>query len=771
MKNKHSFNEKRHKQLLLVFLVLLMSALVILPSGCLDKDTYDQQVDATESHTPDAGKDEVPEIIDVSNVTDEPQPAEEPVVQTITASTSGRSGSSGSSSPSPSPHVSRSLTGSDDYTEPTGTITGDLTITGDITGTITLPVGLTVNGNLNVNTPGATVTNRANVGGTINIIAVSVNTWNQYGNANGIQMGATNATFFFFSGNITQGLNLIAPCNVVIGVNATGLPFITVTEDAEGSDIDNLGSEELNLTTQANVTVAGNVNATEADGYNVTVNERVSTPIANPTAGTYVGTQNITLTTATGGATIRYTIDGNEPTNVSTAYADPIEVAADMTIKAIGVKEGLDNSEVTEFAYVITILPSTDADLSAVTVTFGTLDPVFDADTTAYTVDVDYDVTTINVTATLSDSAASMEINGEEATSAEAVAVTLEGPGESTEIVISVTAEDTTTVKNYTITVNRDSVPDIQSAGVGITQGSAVFGYEFFSDVNGTVPITYNNATIAPYYLNTTASTVRLERGSNATEDIPVGDLGIGEDGTVTYENLTEVEAAFGNPGFVNNWGGAPTHIVLNLTGGQGEYVWTFDTVIEFVQSDMDAFGSLMSQASQDLASVASAKIAIDAADYTNLVVDDTNNQTQKTAAVQAAVTTAVDDVTVTATVSWNAGTSEYDVAISKNAASDTTSITTATFVLSQASQDLASVASAKIAIDAADYTNLVVDDTNNQTQKTAAVQAAVTTAVDDVTVTATVSWNAGTSEYDVAISKNAASDTTSITTATFVLS
>jgi|GEM_PF-6062073 len=241
-----------------------MSALVIFPSGCLDDDAYDQQVDATESHTPEAGKDDAPELIDVSNVTDEPQPAEEPVVQTTIASTSGRSGSGSSSSSSSSPDVSRVVT-SGDYTEPTGTIIGNLTITGATTGTITLPIGLTVNGNLIVNTPDATVYNYATVGGNINIIAVSVNTWNQYGNAGSIQMGATNATFYFFSGNITQGISLINPCNVVIGLNATGLPQITLTEDAEGSDINNLGSEELEVVAGANVTVTGNVTVTFAN--------------------------------------------------------------------------------------------------------------------------------------------------------------------------------------------------------------------------------------------------------------------------------------------------------------------------------------------------------------------------------------------------------------------------------------------------------------------------------------------------------------------------
>jgi hypothetical protein len=499
MKNKHSFNEKRHKQLLLVFLVLLMSALVILPSGCLDKDTYDQQVDATESHTPDAGKDEVPEIIDVSNVTDEPQPAEEPVVQTIIASTSGRSGSSGSSSPSPSPHVSRSLTGSGDYTEPTGTITGDLTITGDITGTITLPVGLTVNGNLNVNTPGATVNNYATVGGTINIIAVSVNTWNQYGNAGNIQMGAPGATFYFFSGNITQGVSLTNPCNVVINAS-TYLPLIIVTEDAEGSDIENLGSGELNITADGNITVAGNVNVT---GSGIPVERTARGSLAlSPASAVYNTNIDMEVTYTIGedlvSGNITITIPGTftlnenaDSLNIAGSGATTVLANADasynsnvLTVENLNLNkndaivltlstQSISDTGTYDFAATaqnstkltsnaatarFTSLLNNNANLSALAVSFGTLDPVFSSSTIAYTVNVTYDVSSFDVTATLSDPEASILISGESAINGVAKSITLEDPGEATTILVVVTAEDTSTTKIYNIIANRGAV-------------------------------------------------------------------------------------------------------------------------------------------------------------------------------------------------------------------------------------------------------------------------------------------------------------------------
>jgi hypothetical protein len=66
----------------------------------------------------------------------------------------------------------------------------------------------------------------------------------------------------------------------------------------------------------------------------------------------------VTLATETEGATIYYTLDGTLPTVDSTIYADPITVKANNTdgksikVKAIGVKEGLDNSLLAEKSIV-----------------------------------------------------------------------------------------------------------------------------------------------------------------------------------------------------------------------------------------------------------------------------------------------------------------------------------------------------------------------------------------------------------------------------------
>ncbi len=77
----------------------------------------------------------------------------------------------------------------------------------------------------------------------------------------------------------------------------------------------------------------------------------IAAPTFNPAAGTYYEAQNVTLT-AEDGATIYYTTNGNDPTTASTVYSAPINVAQNMTIKAIAVKGNLTSSVATA-EYVI----------------------------------------------------------------------------------------------------------------------------------------------------------------------------------------------------------------------------------------------------------------------------------------------------------------------------------------------------------------------------------------------------------------------------------
>lgn len=73
---------------------------------------------------------------------------------------------------------------------------------------------------------------------------------------------------------------------------------------------------------------------------------------ASSTGGVTAGT-SVTLSTITEDAKIYYTVDGSLPTIASTEYTEPITINDPMTIKAIGVKEGLTSGAVATFVYEI----------------------------------------------------------------------------------------------------------------------------------------------------------------------------------------------------------------------------------------------------------------------------------------------------------------------------------------------------------------------------------------------------------------------------------
>src|SRR6185369_8156373 len=79
----------------------------------------------------------------------------------------------------------------------------------------------------------------------------------------------------------------------------------------------------------------------------------VATPTFSPAPGTYSAAQSVSLATTTAGAQIRYTTDGSTPTATSALYGGPLNVAATMTIKAIGIASGMTNSAVASGAYTI----------------------------------------------------------------------------------------------------------------------------------------------------------------------------------------------------------------------------------------------------------------------------------------------------------------------------------------------------------------------------------------------------------------------------------
>src|SRR5208283_3122151 len=83
-----------------------------------------------------------------------------------------------------------------------------------------------------------------------------------------------------------------------------------------------------------------------------------ATPTFSPVAGSYTGTQTVTISCSTPASTIYYTTDGSTPTPLSTVYSSPIAVSTSETVKAIATASGYTQSAVGTAVYTINAVQS-----------------------------------------------------------------------------------------------------------------------------------------------------------------------------------------------------------------------------------------------------------------------------------------------------------------------------------------------------------------------------------------------------------------------------
>lgn len=117
----------------------------------------------------------------------------------------------------------------------------------------------------------------------------------------------------------------------------------------------NIDANGVNLTTSITITISA------AEKNNI-----VEAPIADPEAGTYTENQTVTLQSATEGAVIYYTTNGAEPSSTTgTRYTGPITApgmegqSVETNIKAIAVKDGMQDSAVMTYTYTINLSAET----------------------------------------------------------------------------------------------------------------------------------------------------------------------------------------------------------------------------------------------------------------------------------------------------------------------------------------------------------------------------------------------------------------------------
>jgi tRNA threonylcarbamoyladenosine modification (KEOPS) complex Pcc1 subunit len=151
------------------------------------------------------------------------------------------------------------------------------------------------------------------------------------------------------------------------------------------------------------------------------------------------------------------TVDGNNTTSGFASANTSLSVGDNVIDIIVTAEDGS-----TQKTYAVTVnraALSTDATLSNLVPNYGSLSPSFDSSTTNYSINLPYSNTTINFTPTANDSSYSaLTVDGNNTTSGFASSnISLSVGNNNIDIVV--TAEDGSTQKTYTITINRQSAP------------------------------------------------------------------------------------------------------------------------------------------------------------------------------------------------------------------------------------------------------------------------------------------------------------------------
>ncbi len=108
-----------------------------------------------------------------------------------------------------------------------------------------------------------------------------------------------------------------------------------------------------------------------------------ATPVIKPAAGTYTTVQTITITDATAGATIYYTLDGTPPTIASPVYTAAFTLNATATVKAIATATGFSTSATASNAYTVNLPRAATPVIRPAARTYTTVQTITITDTTA----------------------------------------------------------------------------------------------------------------------------------------------------------------------------------------------------------------------------------------------------------------------------------------------------------------------------------------------------------------------------------------------------
>lgn len=177
------------------------------------------------------------------------------------------------------------------------------------------------------------------------------------------------------------------------------------------------------------------------------------TTVYAASVGNAVGGLTVSSTATDSGATIQ--VNGSTVASGSASAAISLSVGTNTVTVVVTASDGSSTKTYTVVVTRAAATLSSDATLSALTLSVGSLSPAFAATTTSYTATVANSVSSLTVSATLAGSG-SLKINGSTVSSGAASGSIALAVGSNT-VTVVVTAADGVSTQTYTLTVTRSA--------------------------------------------------------------------------------------------------------------------------------------------------------------------------------------------------------------------------------------------------------------------------------------------------------------------------
>ena len=303
---------------------------------------------------------------------------------------------------------------------------------------------------------------------------------------------------------LTQNSPIISPINLTLSNNSYTLITInpTTTNANAAVTVNGIAVPYKGTSAAIPVSIGNNIINLVVTAQDGVTTQAYTINVTRP-PGTDATLSNITTSTGTLSPIFNSSVYGyafSVPNSTKTISITPTanDPDADITVNGSGVLTGVASSNInlnvglntittvvtasdgiTKLPYTIgvTRLPATDASISNITLSKGTLSPIFTSGTLAYTANVANSISTISVTPTVNDANATVKVNGTIVPALSASGQIPLNVGANTIYVIG-TAQDGTTTQTYTLTVTRDQSSDATLSGLTSSDGTLIPSFD-----------------------------------------------------------------------------------------------------------------------------------------------------------------------------------------------------------------------------------------------------------------------------------------------------